>query len=254
MRELVTKPIAPPHGPPEILYKYTAFIQLSAAHAHVARSSPVTGASSEVGSKGNPVVQEFYITYFAINAYGTEVPDNAIQAADAELKAQLGRAYQVLAAKKAFEDAGGLQAFWRGRPCAPLLRWTRAIQAATSAAYQAEPPSQGFIPSLGALADAHVDVVAASRYDYTIAEWLQVFTAHYGMSDYCSSHQQSLSAGRRWLAISSRICPIAAADQEIRLRSHTRVRHIATSQLGTDTPAHHALIQPVHPSHHGAQR
>ena len=63
-----------------------------------------------------------------------------------------------------------------------------------------------------------IDVLAAAHYAYTPSQWLDVFTAHFGMSDHCDSHDEAKLAGSRWLAIAPGACPIAAADQEIRRR------------------------------------
>jgi len=167
------------------------------------------------------MTQQLYIPYFAINPYGGDVPAHVMEAAVAEFERQLGGAWQVLAAKAAFEDAGGLRAFWRGIYPSAITRWSMAAQAAVNAAYQTELPLQASLDDIEQLNAAYIDVIAAARYGYTQHEWLDVFTAHYGMSDYCDSHQQALTAGRHWLAVAPGACPIAAAEQEIRARCET---------------------------------
>jgi hypothetical protein len=151
-----------------------------------------------------------YIPYFAINPHGAAVPKDVMQAAMAALENQLGGAWQVLAARTAYEEAGRQQAARRGKHTAAIKRWRLAAEAAAQAAcYTAQRDGTD---------QARIDVVAAARYGYTEAEWLNVFTAHFGLSDYCDSHQQALNAGRHWLAIAPGACPIAAADQEIHAR------------------------------------
>lgn len=164
------------------------------------------------------MTRQFYIPYFAISPYGTDVPAKVMDAAASEFENQLGCAWQVLAAKTAFEEAGGLHAFSRGIYPSAITRWSLAAQAALDAAYRTEPPLQASIDDIEQLNAAHIDIIAAALYGYTEDEWLNVFTAHFGMSDHCDSHQQALAAGRRWLAIAPGACPIAAADQEIRQR------------------------------------
>lgn len=152
-----------------------------------------------------------YIPYFAVNPQGAAVPNDAMQTARAVLENQLGGAWEVLAARTAFEEAGRHSALRRGKHTAAVKRWRLAAEAAAKAAC-------GTARREG-IDQARIDVVAAARYGYTEAEWLNVFTAHFGLSDYCDSHQQALSAGRHWLAIAPGACPIAAADQEIHARS-----------------------------------
>ena len=164
------------------------------------------------------MTRQFYIPYFAISPYGDDVPAKVMEAAATELENQLGCAWQVLAAKAAFEEAGGLQAFSRGIYPSAITRWSLAAQAALDAAYLAEPPLQASIDDIDQLNAAHLDIIPAALYGYTEDEWLNVFTAHFGMSDHCDSHRQAVAAGRRWLAIAPGACPIAAADQEIRRR------------------------------------
>ncbi|MFG6433054.1 hypothetical protein [Roseateles sp. LYH14W] len=167
---------------------------------------------------------KFYIPYFPSNPYGAEAPAKAPEAARAALEARLGGAWQVLAAKAAFEQAGGLHACWRGIYPPALTRWTDATRDALDAAYLAEPPRQVSIEDIDQLNSACIDVIATARYAYTQHEWLDAFTAHFGMSDYCNSREEAAAAGHRWLAIASQACPIAAAEQEIRKRSHTAQR------------------------------
>lgn len=181
--------------------------------------------------------QQFYIPYFAINPYGTDVPVNAMQAAAVELEAQLGGAWQVLAAKAAFETAGGLNAYWRGLYPPAVTRWTLASQAAMQAAFQTAQP-QVSLDHVELLNEAYLDVIPAARYAYTGDEWLTVFTAHFGLTDYCASYQEALTIGRNWLGITRDACPIAAAEQEIRNRSRqlqvippTRMDSVESSQM-----------------------
>lgn len=162
---------------------------------------------------------KFYIPYFPSNPYGTDTPAKVLEAACTALEARLGGAWQVLAAKAAFEQAGGLHACWRGNHPPALTRWTDATRVALDAAYLAEPPGQVSIEGIDPLNTACIDVIATARYAYTQHEWLNVFTAHFGMSDYCSSREEATAAGHRWLTIASNACPIAAAEQEIRGRS-----------------------------------
>ncbi|WP_457422082.1 hypothetical protein [Roseateles sp. P5_E7] len=161
----------------------------------------------------------FYIPYFPINPYGGESPATALEAARAALEARLGGTWQVLAAKAAFEETGGLHAYWRGMAPPAITRWTEAVHDAIDAAYLAEPPRQRTIEDIDQLNAAYLDVIATARYAYTEHEWLDAFTAHFGMSDYCDSHHEAIAAGRHWLAIAAGACPIAAAEQEIRQRS-----------------------------------
>jgi len=151
-----------------------------------------------------------YIPYFAINPHGAAVPKDVMQAAMAALENHLGGAWEVLAARTAFEEAGRQSASRRGKHVAAIRRWRSAAEAAAQAACDTA--------QRDGIEQARIDVVAAARYGYTEAEWLNVFTAHFGLSDYCDSHQRALSAGRRWLEIAPGACPIAAADQEIRAR------------------------------------
>jgi hypothetical protein len=134
------------------------------------------------------------------------------------LESRLGGASQVLAAKAAFEEAGGLRDRWHEIHPPAITRWTAAAVDAVNAAYRAEQPLQPGLENIEQLNAAFIDVVATSRYAYTGQEWLRAFTAHFGTSDYCGSHQEALSAGRHWLAIAPGACPIAAADQETRNR------------------------------------
>lgn len=162
----------------------------------------------------------FYIPYFPSNPYGAEAPAKALEAACAALEARLGGVWQVLAAKAAFEEAGGLHACWRGIYPPAVTRWNDATRNALDAAYLAEPPRQELIKDIDHLSAACIDVIVTARYAYTQHEWLNVFTAHFGMSDYCNSRDEATAAGRRWLAIAAQACPIAAAEQEIRGRAH----------------------------------
>lgn len=171
---------------------------------------------------------QFYIPYFAINPYGTDVPVNAMQAAAVELEAQLGGAWQVLAAKAAFEEAGGLNAYWRGLYPQAITRWTLASQAAAQAAFRTEQPRQRTLDDVDLLNDACLDVIPAARYAYTDDQWLTVFTVHFGLTDHCTSRDEALAVGRHWLSITPEACPIAAAEQEIRNRS--RRQQSATSE------------------------
>ncbi len=166
----------------------------------------------------------YYTPYFPSNPYGTDAPAKALDAACAVLEARLGSAWQVLAAKAAFEEAGGLRAHWRGLYPPALTRWAEAARDALDAAYLAEPPRQESIADIDLLNTACIDVIATARYAYTQHEWLDVFTAHFGMSDYCDSRNEAAAAGHRWLAIAAQACPIAAAEQEIRNRSHAAQR------------------------------
>jgi len=179
-----------------------------------------------------------YTAYFPSNPYGTDVPATAMEAACATLEARLGGAWQVLAAKAAFEEAGGLQACWRGIHPPALTRWTDATRDALDAAYLAEPPRQQSIEDIDPLSAAGIDVIVTARYAYTQHEWLNVFTAHFGMSDYCNSRAQATAAGHRWLAIAAQVCPIAAAEQEIRERSHAAQR-LALPRNATATASAH---------------
>lgn len=196
---------------------------------------------------------KFYIPYFAINPYGADVPQSAMEAAETALENHLGGAWQVLCAKAAFEEAGGLHAFWRGMYPPAITRWTMAAHAAVQAAYQAAQPSQATIEDIERLNAACIDVVAAARYEYTEDEWLRVFSAHFGMSDYCDSQQEALAAGRQWLSIARVACPIAASDQEIRSRCQ-RGRPPAMS-IDEESAAHisSALTRRPNPAAHGAQ-
>jgi hypothetical protein len=160
----------------------------------------------------------FYVAYFPINPYGDAMPEKAMKAARAALDSRLGGACRVLAAKAAFEDAGGLQAYWQGIYPPAITHWTIATYQAVDAALQAEPPRQSSIEDIERLSVASIDVLAAAHYAYTPSQWLDVFTAHFGMSDHCDSHDEAKLAGSRWLAIAPGACPIAAADQEIRRR------------------------------------
>lgn len=164
----------------------------------------------------------FYIAYFTVNPYGHDLPRKAMEAARAALESRLGGAFQVLAAKAAFEEAGGLPAYWQGIYPPAITRWTIATHQAVEAAFQAVPPLQSSIEDIERLSVASIDVIALAHYVYTPGQWLDVFTAHFGMSDYCDSHQEAISAGRRWLAAAPGACPIAAADQEIRHRTLSR--------------------------------
>ena len=61
-----------------------------------------------------PVSSQQFALYFAISPYGPLVPPRALEAAQQALEAELGGAPQVLAAKDAFERAGGVHALWGG--------------------------------------------------------------------------------------------------------------------------------------------
>ncbi|MDR7267846.1 hypothetical protein J2X20_000475 [Pelomonas saccharophila] len=171
-----------------------------------------------------------YIAYFAINPYGEDVPTQAMDAARKALEDKLGGAWQVLAAKAAFEEAGGLPAYWAGSELPSIVRWTRAAQAALNAAFKAEPPRQATIEDLEQLDEACIDVISAAHYAYTPEEWLVVFTAHFGMSDHCESHEQALEAARHWLTVATGACPISAADQQIRNVYRARSRALESSR------------------------
>jgi hypothetical protein len=160
----------------------------------------------------------FYVAYFPINPYGHDLPKEAMDAARAALESRLGGAFQVLAAKAAFEEAGGLRAYWQGIYPPAITRWTIATHQAVEAAFQAAPPLQSSIEDIERLSVASIDVIALAHYAYTPGQWLDVFTAHFGMSDHCDSQDEAITAGRRWLDIAPGACPIAAADQEIRRR------------------------------------
>lgn len=188
----------------------------------------------------------YYTPYFPSNPYGTETPAMALQAACAAFEARLGGAWQVLAAKAAFGEAGGLHAHWRGLYPPALTRWAEAARDALDAAYLAEPPTQESIADIDLLNTACIDVIATARYAYTQHEWLDVFTAHFGMSDYCDSRDEAAAAGHRWLAIAAQACPIAAAEQEIRHRSHA-MQQLALPRAGT-TFASANLPQAISPA------
>ena len=194
---------------------------------------------------------KFYIAYFAINPYGVDVPSKAMEAARTALESRLGGAYQVLAAKAAFEEAGGLHAFWREIYPPAITRWTAASHHAVDAAYRAEQPRQATIDDIEQLNAAYIDVIAAARYAYTEQEWLHVFTAHFGMSDYCDSHQEATTAGHQWLAIAPGACPIAAADQEIRRRCQAAPANALTHEPATLASTN--LARTARQGTHGAQ-
>jgi len=168
--------------------------------------------------------KQFYVLYFAISPYGGEVPVQAREAAREELELHLGSACQVLAAKEAFEQAGGRRAYWHGARCLEVMNWVNATTAAAQAAYRQAPPRQRTLMDHEVLGEACVDVIAAARYSYTLGEWLDVFLAHFGMSDYCASPEQALRAGRHWLEVAREACPIAAAEEEIRRQCQTELR------------------------------
>ncbi|MDR7332123.1 hypothetical protein [Roseateles asaccharophilus] len=178
--------------------------------------------------------QQFAL-YFAISPYGPLVPPRALEAAQQALEAELGGAHQVLAAKDAFERAGGVHALWGGTYTGEIARWTKAVQVAVAAAYRAHQPRQGIAEDAERCRAAFLDVVPATRYPYTPNNWLEVFTAHFGMTDYCDSHEEALAAGRRWLSVARKACPIAAAEQEIRDRC--RVLNDSTSAAQTKCAA-----------------
>ncbi|WP_457325907.1 hypothetical protein [Roseateles sp. P5_E11] len=192
-----------------------------------------------------------YVAYFAINPYGEDVPNQAMDAARKALEDQLGVAWQVLGAKAAFEEAGGLPAYWAGNHLPSIVRWTTATQAALNAAFKAEPPRQATIEDLEHLDEACIDVIPAAHYAYTPNEWLVVFTAHFGMSDHCESHEQALNAARHWLTAAPGACPIAAADQQIRNGYRARSRALESSRAtganrqrsGTEV---HCLVPQTH--------
>lgn len=177
-----------------------------------------------------------YVAYFAINPYGVDLPVKAMEAARTALESRLGGPYQVLAAKAAFEEAGGLQAFWQGIYPPAITRWTAAAHHAMDAAYQVAQPHQTSIEDIERLNAACIDVIAATSYVYTQGEWLNAFTAHFGMSDHCETPHEAVVAGRRWLTLAPGACPIAAADQEIRRRCQTRrlpsLAEVAKSRTG----------------------
>jgi len=158
-----------------------------------------------------------------------DLPVKAMEAARTALESRLGGPYQVLAAKVAFEEAGGLHAFWQGIYPPAITRWTGAAHHAMDAAYQVAQPHQTSIEDIERLNAACIDVIAATSYAYTESEWLQVFTAHFGMSDHCETPHEAVIAGRRWLTVAPGACPIAAADQEIRRRCQpSRPKNLAS--------------------------
>lgn len=167
--------------------------------------------------------KQFYVLYFAISPYGGEVPAQALDAAREELEIHLGSACRVLAAKEAFERAGGRRAYWHGERCPEVMEWIGATTAAAQAAYRLAPPRQRTLMDHELLGEACVDVIAAARYSYTEGEWLNVFLAHFGMSDYCESPEEALTAGRHWLEVARGACPISAAEEEIRQRSQVKL-------------------------------
>lgn len=179
------------------------------------------------------MTSRFYITYFPVNPYGVDAPAKALEAARKALEARLGGECQVMAAKAAFEEAGGLHAYWGGMYPPALTRWAEAARDALDAAYLAEPPLQPMIDDIDQLNAACIDIVATALYAYSSHEWLDAFTAHFGMSDYCDSRQEATSAGRHWLAVAPEACPIAAADQEIRKRAHAIQRLALPRNLPT---------------------
>jgi hypothetical protein len=164
------------------------------------------------------MTSQFYIPYFAINPYGHDVPAKAMEAARTALERRLGGAYQVLAARAAFEEAGGLRAYWREIYPPAITRWTAASHHAVDAAYKAEPPRQASIEDIEHLNAAYIDIIACAQYGYSEQQWLDVFLAHFGMSDYCDSHDEAITAARRWGVIAPGACPIAAAEREITSR------------------------------------
>jgi hypothetical protein len=173
---------------------------------------------------------KFYVAYFAINPYGLDLPVKAMEGARIALEGRLGGPCHVLAAKAAFEEAGGLHAFWQGIYPPAITRWTAAAHHAMEAAYQVAQPRQTSIEDIERLNAACIDVIAATNYAYTPGEWLDVFTAHFGMSDHCETPHEAVIAGRRWLTVAPGACPIAAADQEIRRRCQPGRPHQTASQ------------------------
>ncbi|MFG6459776.1 hypothetical protein [Roseateles sp. BYS96W] len=195
--------------------------------------------------------QKFYVAYFAINPYGLDLPVKAMAAARTALENRLGGACQVLAAKAAFEEAGGLHAFWQGIYSPAITRWTAAAHHAMDAAYQVVQPHQASIEDIEHLNAACIYVIAATSYAYTPGEWLDAFTAHFGMSDHCETPHEAVVAGRRWLTVVPGACPIAAADQEIRRRSQPHrpldPTHESHTQPSINRPrhtVHHRRAQP----------
>lgn len=178
--------------------------------------------------------QQFAL-YFAISPYGRLVPPRALQVAQEALETALGGAHQVFAAKDAFERAGGVHALWGGARTPEITRWTKAVQVAVDAACRVQQPRQGTPEDAEHCRAAFLDIVPATRYPYTPKRWLDVFTAHFGMTDYCDSHEEALEAGRRWLRLAPKACPIAAAEQEIRDRC--RVLKGSTSAAQTNGAA-----------------
>lgn len=193
---------------------------------------------------------KFYVAYFAINPYGLDLPVKAMKAARTALENRLGGPFQVLAAKAAFEEAGGLHAFWQGIYPPAITRWTAAAHHAMDAAYQVVQPHQTSIEDIERLNAACIDVIAATSYAYTPGEWLDAFTAHFGMSDHCETPHEAVVAGRRWLTVAPGACPIAAADHEIRRRCQPH----RPLDLTHDSHAKPSFNQPRHTIHHrGAQ-
>lgn len=194
--------------------------------------------------------RQLYVPYFAINPYGGDVPTDAMDAAREALETELGGACHVLAAKAAFENAGGLPALWRGIHTRDITRWTKAAQGAVMAAFRVQLPAQASIEEMELMEAAYLDVVPATRYAYTEGQWLDVFMAHFGMSDYCGSQQEALTAGRHWLAAAREACPIAAAEQEIRER--TRSGQAPATGVVEDGAAS-AALSPAGGGHRGAR-
>lgn len=209
-------PPAPEMRIRKLLYKYPVFIHHVAAAAldgSNARPRQTQRCQRPMESRVNT---KSYIPYLT-SPSGRALSGQAREAAALALEAQLGSSCQVLAAKAAFDEAGGAHALGPG-PMAAVTRWTLAAQAATQAACSAEQILQTAAKDIDPPSTACLDVVATARYTYTEIEWLRAFTVHFGMSDYCNSHQEALAAGRRWLAVARAACPIAAAEQEIRNR------------------------------------
>lgn len=179
-----------------------------------------------------------YIPYFAVSPYGIDTPAVAIQAARRMLETQLGGPCQVLSAKAAFEDAGGRPALWDGIYPPAITRWSLAAQAAAQAAFEAAPPLPASIEDIEQLNEAYIDVIGVAQYAYSDVEWLHVFAAHFGMSDYCPSYPEALASGRRWLSITPGACPIAAADQELRMRCRSVQQPALASEAKPGPHAH----------------
>lgn len=95
-----------------------------------------------------------------------------------------------------------------------------------------------------------LDVVPATHYAYSEGQWLDIFIAHFGMSDYASSQQDALTAGLHWLAVAREACRIAAAELEIRER--TRSGRAPATGLAEDDAASAAAVLPTGGENRGA--